>query len=142
MSDLDGDYIRITKDMILDDSGTWIIKPPKTSSSIRSVLLPRFVADRIRERGHITDLKPNSITNQLRKVQRRLGIVPPYCFHSLRHYSASYLHAHGIPDAYIMARGGWSSPSVMQSVYRHALSDKAVEMEEKAVSAFQNPFQD
>ena len=142
MSDLDGDYIRITKDMILDDSGTWIIKPPKTSSSIRSVLLPRFVADRIRERGHITDLKPNSITNQLRKVQRRLGIVPPYCFHSLRHYSASYLHAHGIPDAYIMARGGWSSPSVMQSVYRHALSDKVVEMEQKAVLSFQNPFQD
>lgn len=142
MSDLDGDYIRITKDMILDDSGTWIIKPPKTSSSIRSVLLPRFVADRIRERGHITDLKPNSITNQLRKVQRRLGIVPPYCFHSLRHYSASYLHAQGIPDAYIMRRNGWASPSVMQSVYRHALSDKAVEMEQKAVSAFQNPFQD
>lgn len=140
MSDLDGDYIHITKDMVLDDSGAWIIKPPKTSSSIRSVLLPSFVADRIRERGHITDLKPNSITNQLRKTLKRLG-AEPYCFHSLRHYSASYLHAHGIPDAYIMARGGWSSPSVMQSVYRHALSDKAVEMEQKAVSAFQNPFQ-
>lgn len=142
MSDLDGDYIRITKDMVLADYGEWIIKPPKTSSSIRSVLLPHFVADRIRERGHVTDLKPNSITNQLRKVQRRLDITPPYCFHSLRHYSASYLHAQGIPDAYIMARGGWSSPSVMQSVYRHALSDKALEMEQKAVSAFQNPFQD
>ena len=144
MSDLDGDYIRITKDMILDDSGTWIIKPPKTSSSIRSVLLPRFVADRIRERGHITDLKPNSITNQLRKVQRRLGIVPSYCFHSLRHYSASYLHAQGIPDAYIMARGGWATPTVMQKVYRHALKDKVAGMEEKAVASFpsfQYPFQ-
>lgn len=140
MSDLDGDYIHITKDMVLDDSGTWIIKPPKTSSSIRSVLLPSFVADRIRERGHITELKPNSITNQLRKTLKRLG-AEPYCFHSLRHYSASYLHAQGIPDAYIMARGGWSSPSVMQSVYRHALSDKAVEMEQKAALAFQNPFQ-
>ena len=76
-----------------------------------------------------------------RQKQIVLGIDPPYCFHALRHYSASYLHAQGIPDAYIMARGGWATPAVMQKVYRHALKDKVAGMEEKAVAAFQFPFQ-
>ena len=141
IADLDGDFLTVSKDMVITDNGEWIVKPPKTASSNRTILLPHFVAEKIREQGYITKLKPNEITNRLRRKMASLEISPPYTFHSLRHYSASYLHAHGIPDAYIMARGGWSSPSVMQSVYRHALSDKAAEMEFKAVSAFQNTFQ-
>lgn len=141
IDDLHGDVIHITKDMVLTSDGTWIVKPPKTLTSNRDVLLPRFVADRIRENGRITTLKPNEITNRLRRKMHSLEIDPPYCFHSLRHFSASYLHAQGVPDEYIMRRGGWASSSVMQNVYRHALSDKAIEMEQVAASAFQNPFQ-
>ena len=141
MDDLDGDYLTISKDMVLSDNHEWITKPPKTLTSNRRILLPHFVAERIRERGYITKLKPNSISNQLRKVQKRLQIEPEYCFHSLRHYCASYLHSQGIPDAYILQRGGWSSPHIMQTVYRHALSDKVSDMEQKAVNSFQFPFQ-
>lgn len=141
IDDLHGDVIHITKDMVLTSDGTWIVKPPKTLTSNRDVLLPNFVADRIREKGRITTLKPNEITNRLRRKMHSLEIDPPYCFHSLRHFSASYLHAQGVPDEYIMRRGGWASSSVMQNVYRHALSDKAIEMEQVAASAFQNPFQ-
>ena len=141
LDDLHGDVIHITKDMVLTSDGEWIIKPPKTLTSNRDVLLPHFVADRIRENGRITTLKPNEITNRLRRKMHSLEIDPPYCFHSLRHFSASYLHAQGVPDEYIMRRGGWASSSVMQNVYRHALSDKAIEMEQVAASAFQNPFQ-
>lgn len=141
MDDLDGDYLTISKDMVLSDDHEWITKPPKTLTSNRRILLPHFVAEQIRERGYITKLKPNSISNQLRKVQKRLKIEPEYCFHSLRHYCASYLHSQGIPDAYILQRGGWSSPHIMQTVYRHALSDKVSDMEQKAVNSFQFPFQ-
>lgn len=141
LDDLHGDVIHITKDMVLTSDGEWIIKPPKTLTSNRDVLLPHFVADRIREKGRITTLKPNEITNRLRRKMHSLEIDPPYCFHSLRHFSASYLHAQGVPDEYIMRRGGWASSSVMQNVYRHALSDKAIEMEQVAASAFQNSFQ-
>lgn len=38
-------------------------------------------------------------------------------------------------------RGGWSTPHVMQKVYRHALADRVDPMALKAVSAFQNSFQ-
>ena len=142
IDDLHGDYVRISKDMVLDDTHCWIVKPPKTLTSNRDVLLPHFVAERIRQKGYITTLKPNEITNRLRRKMHSLEIDPPYCFHSLRHFCASYLHAQGIPDEYIMARGGWASSSIMQNVYRHALSDKAVEMENKAAESFQFSFQD
>lgn len=142
IQDVDGDYITIDKDMILNDDREWVIKPPKTATSNRTILLPHMVTERIRAKGYVTTLKPNEISNRMRRKMHALCVEPAYSFHSLRHYSASYLHAKGIPDAYIMARGGWASPSVMRKVYRHALSDKAREMEEKAVSAFQIPFQD
>lgn len=140
MQDLDGDFVRVSKAVVRDQYGQWITKEPKTPSSIRTVLLPHFVVERIRERGYITKLLPSQVSDKFWKKQLRLGIRP-YCFHSLRHFHASYLHALNIPDAYIMARGGWSSPSVMQSVYRHALADKATVTDIYAVSSFQDPFQ-
>lgn len=141
IQDLDGDYLHISKDMVLDDFGMWIIKEPKTPASNRTVLLPHHVAERIRKRGHITNLHPNVITKRFISKQEQLGIETPYTFHSLRHFFASYLHAQQIPDAYVLRAGGWSTPHVMQKVYRHALDNEHLEYSQKAVSAFQNPFQ-
>lgn len=141
IQDLDGDYLHITKDMVLDDDGTWVLKDPKTPSSNRTVLLPAHVADRIRQKGYVTKLKPNNITKRFIKRQQSLGIESPYTFHSLRHFFASYLHAQSIPDAYVLRAGGWASPHVLQKIYRHALDDVHLEYEQKAVSAFQNSFQ-
>ena len=141
MQDFDKDYVIISKDKVMDEFGCWITKPPKTETSNRIVLLPHGVVSLIRERGYVTTLDPHQLSNAFQKKQIVLGIDLPYCFHALRHYSASYLHAQGIPDAYIMARGGWATPTVMQKVYRHALKDKVAGMEEKAVAAFQFPFQ-
>ena len=141
IQDLDGDYLHISKDMVLDDYGQWIIKEPKTPASNRTVLLPHHVAERIRKRGHITTLRPNVITKRFISKQEQLGIESPYTFHSLRHFFASYLHAQHIPDAYVLRAGGWSTPHVMQKVYRHALDNVHLEYEQKAVSAFQQTFQ-
>ena len=141
IQDLDGDYLHISKDMVLDDYGQWIIKEPKTPASNRVVLIPHHVAERIRKRGHITTLHPNVITKRFISKQEQLGIESPYTFHSLRHFFASYLHAQQIPDAYVLRAGGWSTPHVMQKVYRHALDNEHLEYSQKAVSAFQNPFQ-
>ena len=140
MSDIDGDFVHVSRAVVRDPSGEWVTKDPKTASSVRSVLLPHFVIERIQEQRYITHLLPSQVSNRFWKKQRNLGI-PPYCFHSLRHFHASYLHYLNIPDAYIMQRGGWSTPSVMQSIYRHALEDKVTPTDIFAVSAFQNPFQ-
>ena len=141
IQDLDGDFISINKDMVLDDNKTWVVKEPKTPSSNRTVLLPAPVADRIRQKGYITHLTPNNITKRFIKRQKALGVEPHYTFHSLRHFFASYLHAQSIPDAYVLRAGGWATPHVMQKVYRHALDDVHLEMSKKAVEAFQNSLQ-
>ena len=140
MSDIDGDFVHVRRAVVRDPSGEWVTKEPKTVSSIRDVLLPHFVIERIKERGYITHLLPSQVSNRFWKRQRNLGI-PPYCFHSLRHFHASYLHYLNIPDAYIQKRGGWANASTLQNVYRHALADKVTPTDIYAVSAFQNPFQ-
>lgn len=141
MSDIDGDFVNVSRAVVRDPVGEWVTKEPKTASSIRRVLLPHFVVERIRERGHITHLLPNQVSDKFWKKQLRLGISRPYCFHSLRHFHASYLHALNIPDAYIQKRGGWANASTLQNIYRHALADKVTPTDIYAVSAFQNPFQ-
>ena len=141
MGDFDGDYVTINKDKVMDEFGGYVIKDPKTETSNRTILLPHFIVEAIREKGYVTKLTPHQISNYFQKRQMSLGVEPPYCFHSLRHYNASFLHSQGIPDAYIMARGGWASPHVMQRVYRHALQDKVAGMEQKAVGALQFSLQ-
>lgn len=140
MSDIDGDFVHVSRAVVRDQSGAWVTKDPKTASSVRSVLLPHFVIERIQEQGYITHLLPSQVSNRFWKRQRNLGI-PPYCFHSLRHFHASYLHYLNIPDAYIQKRGGWANASTLQNIYRHALADKVTPTDVYAVSAFQNPFQ-
>jgi len=140
MSDIDGGFVHISRAVVRDPSGEWVTKDPKTASSVRSVLLPHFVIERIQVQGYITHLLPSQVSNRFWKRQRNLGI-PPYCFHSLRHFRASYLHYLNIPDAYIQKRGGWANASTLQNIYRHVLADKVTPTDIYAVSAFQNPFQ-
>lgn len=107
IQDLDGDYLHISKDMVLDDYGQWIIKEPKTPASNRTVLLPHHVAERIRKRGHITTLHPNVITKRFISKQEQLGIESPYTFHSLRHFFASTFtpNTFQMPMCYVRADG-------------------------------------
>ena len=137
MNDINGNIIHIHHSLVLGTDKEWHLKPPKTKTSDRYIEAPAFVTDRIREIGHITNLNPHSITIMFGRVLSR-NKINHFRFHDLRHYSASIRHALGIPDAYIMADGGWSSDKVLKSVYRHAMSDRKKEMSDKANSHFQN----
>lgn len=138
-NDFDGDYVTVSKDVVRDYKNNWVIKPPKTFSSNRTIKLPPFVAEKIRLRkGKVTEYNPEQISQKFRRVQKNLDIEPYYKFHALRHYCVSTLHAKGIPDEYIMERGGWATPHVLQNVYRHTLSDQSEKMSEKALSHFRD----
>lgn len=68
-------------------------------------------------------MSPTALSIAFGKMLKRNGL--PHCrFHDLRHYSASYMHAKGVPSAYIMKRGGWNTEAVLNEVYRHALDDR------------------
>ena len=101
----------------------WIVKEaPKTDASNRHLPLPEVLANQIRQQGFIYDNHPNALNKAMHRYQKELGI-PAFRFHDLRHYFASYAHSLKIPDADIMAIGGWETDSIMKRVYRKSMEE-------------------
>ena len=120
-SDIHGNMIYVNKSMVQDPNGAWRIKQPKTLSSYREIEMPQFVIDRIAGRsGRIIQATPSQISDRFRRAIK-YSKLPYFRFHDLRHYSASIMHAIGIPDQYIMDRGGWKTDNVMKGVYRNVI---------------------
>ena len=105
---------------------------PKNYSSYRAIIFPSDVIKAIgRGFGYIiNESTPDAISQRLDHALQRAGL-PHFRMHDLRHYSASILHAIGIPDQYIMARGGWKTDHVMKRVYRDTITDEARKMNDK-----------
>lgn len=138
--DIEGNTLHVHTDIVKDENGKWVIKNmPKTASSDRYIPLPDFLIALIGEgTGPIIKSKPNTISNRFRRLRKEVGLN---CrFHDLRHYAASIMHSIGIPDQYIMERGGWSSDSVLKSVYRNVLKDKNNEFSKKTNEYFEKNF--
>lgn len=92
------------------------------------------------ERRKAKWIKANSVKESDRDAYSSVqhAGLPHFRFHDLRHYSASIQHALGIPDAYIMQRGGWKNDGVLKQVYRHTLEEKTAEMNRKVNGYFEN----
>ena len=118
-----------------DRKGKNYRKEPKTLTSNRFIEMPWSVIDAIRKNGYVTKLSPGSITSRFPHILKAAGL-PPFRFHDLRHYCVSTLHAQGVPDAYIMQRGGWKTDRVLKAVYRHTLADREAMFAARAVSHF------
>ena len=135
--DLNGNMLSINKACVINIDKEWVIKEyGKTSESKREIYIDDYLAGLIREKeGKLYNGAVTYLRDYLKKVQKRCEI-PDFRFHDLRAYYASMAHAMGIPDQYIMANGGWSSPYVMQRVYRRAMSDKQKEMNQLFAKSF------
>lgn len=128
-SDLEGNLLHVKRSMTLVNY-KYVETIPKTKSSDRFVPLPEELVQAIREKGRATDMNPHELTAALRRFIKKEGL-PPCRFHDLRHAFVSIAHANGIPDAYIMAMGGWSTGYTMRRVYRHLMEDYAEKYTEK-----------
>lgn len=139
-SDLEGNVLKVRRSMALDDDNNWVIKQPKTFAGNRDVILPDFVADKLRgHEGRIVELTPTAVTKRFIKLLKKEGIRP-FTFHRLRHYSASLLHSMNIPDVYIKKRAGWDSDYALKYIYRHALEEKEKEANQTANEAFKSIY--
>ena len=134
-TDIKGTTIHIHHSLVIGTDNKWHLKAPKTKTSDRYIEVEPFIINKINEKGYVTNLNPNQITQRLRRIQTKHNI-PYFRFHDLRHYSASIRHALGIPDAYIMADGGWKSDHVLKSVYRHAMDNERSKMQSIANAHF------
>lgn len=108
----------------------------KTYSSYRQIEYPHFVIEKMAGiEGRIIKATPEQITSRFCRAVRFSG-VPHFRFHDLRHYSASIMHAIGIPDQYILQRGGWGSDNVMKTVYRNVINLEAAKQNRKIIKHF------
>lgn len=134
--DISGNMVHITKNMVLNTERQWIIKTPKSYAGDRYIDFPDFVIEKIKgKEGRIVSLNPNQITRKFHDLLKK-NSMELFRFHDLRHYSASIQHALGIPDAYIMKRGGWGNDGTLKEVYRHTMDDKTMSMNEIANTHF------
>lgn len=136
-TDIDTDHVlHVQRAVVLDENNEWVDKLTKSAAGDRYIPLPDFVYARLSHRkGRIVQISPSQITNRFRRLQALSGL-PHFRFHDLRHYCASIQHALGMPDAYIMSRGGWNSDAVLKQIYRHALDDRAKEENNKINAHF------
>ena len=111
----------------------------KTIESTRQIKLPehiqRLINDLPPEQEYLVPLTGQAIYKRFTTALKHQGI-PHMSFHDLRHMNASIMLALGIPDKYAMERGGWSTPSVMKSVYQHTFSAERQAADDKIDNYF------
>lgn len=136
---ISGTVVHVCEGMVQNKEKQWIVKAPKSYAGDRYIDYPGFVAEKWKhiKRGRVTELNPTMITKRFEHCLQHAGL-PHFRFHDLRHYSASIQHALGIPDAYIMQRGGWQNDGVLKQVYRHTMEEKTAEMNRKINGYFEN----
>lgn len=123
-ADINGNTITISKAKVRSNKGGMVTKAPKTFSSNRSVEYPHFVIEKFKGiHGQLVKMHPEDISKNFGKILKQIGL-PHFRFHELSHYSASIMHAIGIPDQYIMARGGWKTDTVLKTVYRNVINEE------------------
>lgn len=135
--DIHGNMVTVNKALVYDEVGARVVKTTKTVSSNRVIEYPDFVVDSLRGiKGRIITSAPDVLSNRFKRTVERIG-GPHFRFHDLRHYSASIMHAIGIPDQYIMSRGGWASDIVMKRVYRNVIDIEEARQTKKITQHFQ-----
>ena len=137
--DITGDTIHVHRAAVHDSEYNVVIKSPKTYESDRYVRMPDLVREQITGKtGRIVPIGLSTLTRQFVTLRKSLGLR---CrFHDLRHYYASFQHAIGIPDQYIMQSGGWRSDSILKSVYRNTLDDVKKENDDQINSFISDRF--
>ena len=135
--DINGNSIRVRITRVRGRKGM-IEKSPKTKKSYRYIIFPEFVIRKFDDvEGKLVKMHPEDISKKFGRILQAAGI-PKFRFHDLRHYTASIMHAIGIPDQYIMKRGGWKSDQILKKVYRNTIDAEDKKFIDKINSHFEN----
>lgn len=156
LDDIQGTTIHVRRDMVLDDSLRYHIKPPKAEESNRKVVMPDWIVQKITE-GYTKRTKADIILD-VDKTYPLDRFVTPFVskqlslsfarwmrnhgyritMHGLRHFAATDMSDAGIPEAYILSRGGWKTDHVMKSRYRSRLQRTQDDVNEKLLERYKH----
>jgi len=128
--DFENNVVHVCHDMVMGPDKEWHIKPPKTPTSDRYIIMPEELISAIRKQGYVTNWTPKQIYNKFNWLLKK-NDIPHYRFHDLRHFCVSYLKAMGVEDLYIAQRTGHSDYAVLRNVYAHTLQDHQKTVDEK-----------
>ena len=120
--------ISIRRTVIRTDEGLKVREGCKTEKSQRQLELPGYIFDMIMAIEHNSDedfivpLTRKALYSRFTRLMKRNDIK--MTFHDLRHLNASIMLMLGVPDKYAMERGGWSTDSILKSVYQQTFSSE------------------
>lgn len=137
LDDIQGNIVHVCKAAVENESYDEVVKNPKTYDSDRYIEYPQYVIDRIHEQGYVCNMPLRMISKRFERFLAK-NDFEHFRFHDLRHFGCSILHAIGLPDSYIMERGGWKTDGVMKTVYRHTISDEAKSFNNMVNEHFEN----
>ena len=141
--DISGNTITVNRVIVKDTAGKYVVKlQGKSEDSLRTVTLPPHVIEKLVPPDgseYIVGMNPDNAYKAFKRALKRAGLHD-FRLHDLRHYQASILHAMGVPDKYIMARGGWKTDATLKNIYQHAMSEKQKEVDATICDYFTDKF--
>lgn len=137
--------LHINKAIVDDENLKPVEKQTKTYSSDRWVQIPQYVENLIwnlpgDHDGHIITLSANALKNAFYRLQEKKGLSH-FTLHSLRHANAAVMLRLGIPNKYAQERGGWSTDSVLKSVYQYTMQDEMKRIDDSVNEYFEKKRQ-
>lgn len=112
MDDIQDDCIHVHSALVYDEHSNLVLKDTnKTYESSRKIYIPEEVAQEIRKRG-LYKGDPSGINDFISSRCEKLGIQH-FTLHTLRHFFATKMSMI-LPEADVLALGGWSNPHVMK----------------------------
>ena len=140
-SDFDQEHktVTITKAVVRDDAGNWVLKGTKTSRSARVIACPDYILSLVEQcpDGVLYQNDANYMLKCLHRVCAANGL-PSVRLHDLRHINASIGLMLGVPDKYMMERGGWSGTDTMKYRYEHTYSEEKANADAKMNTYFES----
>lgn len=119
--------LHINKAIVDDERLRPVEKQTKTYSSDRWVTIPPYIEELIwaipAGSNYIVPMTANAIKNAFYRLQEKKGLSH-FTLHSLRHANAAVMLRLGVPNKYAQERGGWSTDSVLKSVYQYTMRDE------------------
>ena len=139
------DYISIKRTLVKTPTGEWEIKNrPKSFAGYRDVRLPPDIMEKVHSackdcppNSPIIGYKPSGLYSAYQRALKKANLYP-YKYHALRHYFATFCHSIGIPDQYIMEKGGWEDSNTLTKIYQHTLPDRKDDMDKKIDTYYSN----
>ena len=126
-------HISVNKAFVTVERKYWELKAPKTVFSYRDIVVSDDVLDVIKSLDHrreyIIGMNPDQLEHKYQYLKKRSGVNVRY--HDLRHHAASVMHAAGIPQRYIEAKGGWRPGSkVLTDIYQHTFEKEMAKVDD------------